>query len=71
MTKCSDCDRLRGESATAFAEYTAAKDELAITSKRDKSHAVKRRALKQAEGRLRECHSREKCHRMDAHNSPD
>jgi hypothetical protein len=37
MTNCSECERLRGESSAAFAEYTVLKDELAMTPKQDKS----------------------------------
>jgi hypothetical protein len=31
MNNCPECTRLRGESTAAFAEYTARKDELAMT----------------------------------------
>jgi len=48
MINCSECNRLRGEGAAAFAEYTALKDELAMTPKRDKSYAAKRRAFEGA-----------------------
>jgi hypothetical protein len=67
MTDCLDCTRLREESALAFSEYLSCKDELAITEKTDKSFVAKRRAFEQAQGHLRECHSREHHHRDAAH----
>jgi hypothetical protein len=67
MTDCPECARLRGESALAFSDYTARKDDLAMTRKADKSFVTKRRALEQAEGRHNECHKRERQHRLDAH----
>jgi hypothetical protein len=71
MTDCPECDRLRGEGAAAFGEYTARKDELAMTQKRDKAFAAKRQAFEQAKGRLRECHKREANHRSRAHSGHD
>jgi hypothetical protein len=68
---CSECTRLRGEGAAAFADYTARKDELTMTRKRAKSFAAKRRAFEQAKGRLRECHKRESNHRAQAHSGHD
>lgn len=68
MNNCPECTRLRGESTAAFAEYTARKDELAMTGKRDKSFAARRQAFEQAKGRLRECHKQEANHRVDAHS---
>jgi hypothetical protein len=68
MTDCPECARLRGESALAFSEYTARKDDLAMTRKADKSFATKRRAFEQAQGRHRECHKREQHHRIEAHS---
>src|SRR5215472_15144090 len=67
MIDCRECDRLRGESAAAFAEYTACKDDLAITRKTDKAFLAKRRAFERAQGRLRECHQREANHRAEMH----
>ena len=37
MTDCSECARLRGESSSAFSDYTLRKGELAMTRKADKS----------------------------------
>jgi hypothetical protein len=68
MTDCPECARLRGESGSAFAEYEAHKDELAMTRKADKAFDSKRRAFEQARGRLRECHNREHQHRTEAHS---
>ena len=68
MTECPECARLRSESASAFSEYTARKDDLATTRKTDKSFATKRRAFEQAQGRHRECHKREQYHRVEAHS---
>ena len=67
MNECKECAQLRGESASAFCEYTALKDELAVTRKTDKSFVEKRKAFERAQGRLRECHTREQRHRTDAH----
>jgi hypothetical protein len=68
MTDCSECARLRGESSSAFSDYTLRKGELAMTRKADKSFVAKRKAFEQAQGRLSECHKRERQHRIDAHN---
>jgi len=68
MNDCSECARLRGESALAFSEYTTRKDALAMTRKTDKSFATKRRAFEQAQGRHREAHQREQNHRIEAHS---
>jgi hypothetical protein len=68
MTHCPECARFRGESALAFSEYTARKDDLAMTRKTDKSFKTKRRAFEQAQGRHQECHKREQHHRIEAHS---
>jgi hypothetical protein len=71
MIDCPECIRLRGEGSAAFVEYTSRKDELAMTHKRDKSFAAKRKAFKQSEGRLREATKREVNHRDNAHTGHD
>ncbi len=68
MADCPECTRLRGESALAFSEYTARKDELVMTRKSDKSFAMKRRAMELAEGQLSESIKRERKHRRDAYS---
>jgi hypothetical protein len=47
--------------------YVLRKDELAMTAKRDKSFAAKRRAFDEAEGRLKESRRREDAHREENH----
>lgn len=68
MNDCVECARLREESAIAFSEYLSCKDELAMTDKKDRSFANRRRAYDSAQGRLRECHKRESSHREDSHH---
>lgn len=68
MAGCTECGRLRGESALAFAEYIGRKNQLAMTQKTDKSSAAKRKAFEQALGQLDECHKREDHHRLEAHS---
>ena len=67
MANCLECARLREECALAFAEYISCKDELALTQKNDKEFTARRRALEQAEGRLRDCRAREAHHRDEFH----
>jgi hypothetical protein len=68
MTDCPECARLRQESAIAYSEYIATKDELPMTRKADhKAFAAKRRAFERAQGRLRECHKCEQHHRDEVH----
>ena len=67
MTDCPECSRLREESALAYSEYLSCKDELAMAARNDKAFAAKQLALKQAEGRLRECHRRSAQHREATH----
>jgi len=68
MTDCPECARLRAESALAFAEYTARKDQLAMTAKPGKSLAAKRKVFEQAQCKLTECHKREDHHFVAAHS---
>jgi len=67
MAECLECGRLREESSLAFAEYESCRDEFALTRKKDKEYAARRRALERAQGRLRECHARERHHRDEIH----
>ena len=67
MVECAECARLREESASVFSEYISCKDELAMTAKTDQSFVARKKALKAAEGRLRECHAREAHHRDQFH----
>jgi hypothetical protein len=72
MTDCPECARLREECGLAVFEYVSCKDckdELAMIQKTDRSFAVRRRAFERAQGRLRECHSRETHHRDAVHSS--
>jgi hypothetical protein len=68
MADCQDCALLRGESASAYGEYIACKDDLAMTRKTDKSFPTRRRAFEQAQSQLNECHRRETRHRAEAHS---
>ncbi len=67
MAECPECNRLREECALAFAEYQSCKDDLALTRNKDKAFAARRRALKGAQGKLRECRAREVHHRDESH----
>ena len=69
MVGCPECARLREECALAFAEYQGCKDELTQTRKKDKAFGARRRALEQAEGKLRECRAKEAHHRDEEHAS--
>ena len=71
MSNCSECARLHGESATAFAEYLALKDELAMTLKSDALFVVRRRAFERAQGQLGECHKDFMRHRLESHGGID
>ena len=67
MAECSECNRLREECALAYAEYQSCKDDLALTQKKDKEFAPRRRALERAQGKLRECQAKEAHHRDESH----
>jgi hypothetical protein len=67
MVDCPECARLREGSASVFSGYLSCKDELAMTPKTDQSFVARTKALKAAEGRLRECHAREAHHRDEFH----
>ena len=67
MADCLECARAREECALAFAEYQGCKDELASTRKGDKEFTARRRALEQAQGKLRESRAREAHHREEFH----
>ena len=54
MAECPDCNRLREECALAFAEYQSCKDDFAVTRKKDKEFAARKRALERAQGKLSE-----------------
>jgi len=40
MTNCSECHRLREQTAALFSDYTLRRDELAMTRKNDKAYAA-------------------------------
>jgi hypothetical protein len=74
MTTCSECHRLREETASLFSDYILRRDELAMARKQDKAYESKRRALERVEGQLNEAHKREQQHRDETHygyGSPD
>ena len=74
MSTCSECHRLREETASLFSDYILRRDELALTHKKDKAYESKRRALEKAQGQLNEARKREQQHRDETHygyGSPD
>lgn len=74
MNTCSECHRLREETASLFSEYILRKNELAKTRKNDKAHESKLRALVKVQGQLNEARKREQQHRNEPHygyGSPD
>lgn len=67
MDNCPDCFRLRQQTSAAYSEYVLRKDELAITSNRDKSFSAKQRTFLHSEDLLKEARRREDAHREGTH----
>jgi hypothetical protein len=61
--ECAECARLRENSASLYAEFVAARDELAMTRKNDATHSSKRESLDHLSGRLRESYRKADFHR--------
>jgi hypothetical protein len=59
---CEECIKLWAERTAKFSEYQSAKDELALTSKKDVAYFERNVELKRAVGRLREAAKRQKFH---------
>ena len=59
---CEECIRLEIECTARFYEYQSAKDEFAMTSKKDDAYPQRKAELKRAVGRLREARKREDFH---------
>jgi ABC-type transport system involved in cytochrome bd biosynthesis fused ATPase/permease subunit len=60
---CLEYARLRERSAAFFADWVAAKDELAISGKSDRSIRAKKKELKHLAGQMRESHRLSDVHR--------
>jgi len=60
---CLECARLRERSAAFFADWVAAKDELAMTRKDDPTRGAKQHEMKRLKGKLRESYRLSDVHR--------
>ena len=66
---CLECARLREQSASLYADYVAARDDLAVTRENDPQFTAKRSELKRIQGRLRESYKLSRAHEAEVHAS--
>lgn len=65
---CQECAHLREQSATLYADYVAARDDLAMTKKGDSLFRDKAVAVRRLRGVLNEAHRAAELHR-NSHSS--